>query len=285
MGFKDGDKIISVDGERVESLNKVPIHIILNKATSVQIERDGKQISIPISEEDISHMINSKSLLFSARIPSEVDSVLPGKNAEKAGIQKGDRFLSINDIPTPYHIDVQRNIQKNKGKTISSLLLRGNDTIKVTMQVSEEGTVGFVNKSPDNYLNFRKIEYGFLESFPAGFREGYEKIIMQAKQLVILFTVKDAHKSLGGFYSIASAYDPGWSWQVFWTFTAFLSVVLAFMNFLPIPALDGGYIMFLLFEMITRIKVPDRVIEYANYVGFAILIALMLYANTDFIRH
>ncbi len=115
--------------------------------------------------------------------------------------------------------------------------------------------------------------------------EGYEKIVMQVKQFSVLFTVKDAHKSIGGFYSIAQAYDKDWDWQVFWSFTAFLSIVLAFMNFLPIPALDGGYILFLIIEMITRRKISDKFIEYANYAGFFLLIALMLYANTDFLRH
>src|SRR6185503_1584018 len=107
----------------------------------------------------------------------------------------------------------------------------------IILKSTEEGTIGFVNKSPDEYLTFKKIEYGFGESFGAGVQEGYEKIIMQIKTIAVIFTVKDAHKSLGGFYSIASAYDPTWDWQVFWTFTAFLSVVLAFMNILPIPGL------------------------------------------------
>jgi regulator of sigma E protease len=111
-----------------------------------------------------------------------------------------------------------------------------------------------------------------------------ENIVMQVKQFVVLFTVKDAHKSVGGFYSMYKSMPAKWDWQSFWLFTAFLSLVLAFMNFLPIPMLDGGYILFILIEMITRRKVPERVVYYANYVGLFIILGLMIYANTDFLR-
>ena len=173
-------------------------------------------------------------------------------------------------------------IRKNADKEIEIAVLRGSDTVLSKTTVSKEGTLGFIRKH--DFIKTEKTEYNIASAFTAGVKEGYEKLVMQVKQLAVIFTVKDAHKQVGGFYTMYKTLPEEWDWQYFWVRTAFFSLVLAFMNFLPIPMLDGGYIMFILFEMITRIKVPDKVIYYANYVGLVIILGLMIYANTDFLR-
>ena len=287
MGMKDGDKILSVDNNKLSGLNRVPIAIILDQATSIQVERDGQKISLPITEKNISRMIgnNKNSPFVMARFPSEVDSVFPGYNAEKAGLRKGDRIIAINDTATPWQHDVSRYVRKNLGALLNFSVVRGNDTLLMPIKVSAsmDSLTGF-RPNEEKYLSYVKTSYGFFESFGEGVSEGVDKIEMQVKQISVLFTVDKAYQSLGGFYSFGKALDPAWDWRVFWSFAAFLSIVLAFMNILPIPALDGGHVMFLLYEIITRRKPNEKVMEYTQYAGMLLLLALMLYANSDWLR-
>jgi regulator of sigma E protease len=173
---------------------------------------------------------------------------------------------------------------RNSNGKVNLTILRGLDTVKTNCRVSGEGTIGF---RPEPVEEFKTSEqkFGLLEALVQGTKDGVEMIVMQAKQFVVIFTVKDAHKQVGGFYTMVQQMSSEWDWQHFWMFTAFLSLALAFMNFLPIPMLDGGYIMFILWEMITGKKVSDKVIYYANNVGLFIVLGLMLYANTDFLRN
>lgn len=284
MGLKDGDKILAVDNEVVESLSKVPAVVILDQATSIQVDRNGEKVSIPVSEEDLGYMLQSRKTFVLPRIPSMVDSLAVGMPAEKAGVKKGDQFISINGVPVYFHNEVQREIQKNKNTEAEFKILRGADTLALNIKVSADGTIGFYNKKLSDYLEIKKERYSFFEALPAAIEEGADKIVMQVKQFSVMFNVSGAHKSLGGFYSLGQAFDPGWDWQVFWTFTAFLSIMLAFMNLLPIPALDGGHVMFLIYEMITGKKPNEKFLEYAQYVGMALLLLLMIYANTDWLR-
>jgi regulator of sigma E protease len=286
IGLKDGDKILSVDNVPVTSLHRVAVDIVMNVAKSVQVERDGKIISIPISEDQISVLLKQlkSSFFVDARFPTVVDSLIGGSPAAKAGLKQGDKLVAINGANTVYFNDFVRELRKNKDKAVDVTLLRGADTVHQNIHVTPEGTIGFVYVKKDQFVKTVKTEYGLGSSFTAGIKEGYEKLVMQVKQLVVIFTVKDAHKQVGGFYTMYQTLPEEWDWQYFWIRTAFFSLVLAFMNFLPIPMLDGGYIMFILFEMITRVKVPDKVIYYANYVGLVVILGLMIYANTDFLR-
>ncbi len=285
IGLKDGDKILSVDNNRVESISRIPVAIILDQASSIQVERAGEKVNIPVSEEHISKMVsnNKRSPFVAARFPFEVDSVIPGLVANAAGMTEGDVVLAINGIPTPYFQDAQSLFQKNKYKWISVSILRGADTIQKNMRVGLGGVVG-IFPNEEKYLTYIKTSYGFFESFGAGLNEGMDKLSLQVKQISVLFTVDKAYQSLGGFWSFGQVFDPTWDWQLFWTFTAFLSIVLAFMNILPIPALDGGHVMFLLYEMITRRKPNEKFMEYSQYAGMLLLLVLMIYANTDFFR-
>ncbi len=285
MGFKNGDKVLSVDDKPVTSLNRVVIDIIMNRAKSVSVERDGKVINIPVTTDQIGLLLKQlkHGYFIDVRFPAEVDSVIKGSPAGLAGIQHGDRLLAINSTPTPFFDEFQKEIRKNADKEVEIMLLRNKDTVRAKANVTKEGTIGFFPER-SKFIKTEKTAYGLFGSFVQGNKDAYETLIMQAKQLAVVFTVKDAHKQVGGFYTMYKTLPDEWDWEYFWKRTAFFSLVLAFMNFLPVPMLDGGYIMFILFEMITRVKVPDKFVYYANYVGLVIILGLMIYANTDFLR-
>lgn len=285
MGMRDGDKILSVDNKPVDNISKVPYEVLINKATSIQVDRNGEKVDIMVTEDDLSEMIKNKYTLVEPRFPFDIDTVLPGKPAAVAGILKGDKILSVNNTATPYYQDVVKILKNNQNLPVEIALLRNNDTVITKATVSEEGKLGIGPKSLDNYFTFETKKYSFAASFPAGVNRAYDTFDGYIKQLKVLFTVKDAHKELGGFVSMGKAYSTTWDWQRFWSFTAFLSIVLAIMNILPIPALDGGHVMFLLYEVITRRKPNEKVLEYAQYAGMIVLLALLLYANgNDVVR-
>jgi regulator of sigma E protease len=278
MGLKDGDKILSVDNVYVENFNKIPVEIILNSSKTVQVERNGEKLDIPVSEEIQSKLIKSKDSFISPRIPCIVDTVLPGQAALKAGLLSDDKFISINGEDATYFQDVVKLLQKNKTKQIDIIVDRKGDSISLKAEVSEAGKLGFGNIDAADVFEVSVQKFGLFESFPAGIRKGYETFQSYIKQMKILFTVKDAHESIGSFISIGKAYGKTWDWQRFWGITAFLSIVLAIMNILPIPALDGGHVMFLLYEMITGKKPGDKFMEYAQIGGMVLLLSLMVFA-------
>ncbi len=285
IGIRDGDMILSVDNKPVESINKVPLEILLNKATSIQVERSGEKLSIQITEDDLSSMIKNKYSLVSPRFPFDVDSVAPESPAFKSGVKKNDKIIAINNQPTPFYQDAVKLFKSNKNLPVAVSLLRNGDTLNLNPTLTADGTLGVWPKPLANYFDIETKHYGFFASFPAGIHKAYSTFDGYIKQMNVLFTVKDAHKEIGGFGSIASAYSTTWDWQRFWTFTAFLSIVLAIMNILPIPALDGGHVMFLLYEVITRRKPNEKFMEYAQYAGMILLLALLLYANgNDVVR-
>ena len=285
MGLRDGDMILSVDNKPVESINKVAYDVLINKAKSIQAERSGQKVEIAVTEDDLSDMIKHKYTLVEPRFPFDVDTVLAGKPAAVAGIKKGDKIIAVNNISTPYFQDVVKILKNNPNLSVDIMLLRNNDSIRTKATVTEEGKLGLGQKSLDNYFTLETKQYGFLASFPAGVHKAYQTFDDYIKQFKVIFTVKDAHKELGGFMAIGKAYSTSWDWQRFWGFTAFLSIVLAIMNVLPIPALDGGHVVFLLYEVITGRKPNEKVMEYAQYAGMISLLALLLYANgNDVVR-
>lgn len=285
MGLKDGDFVTSVNGNPITNLNKVPIEIIMNKAHTMEVSRNGQPVTIPITNDDISAILSGlkKKDFIDVRMPTEVLEVMASTYAESAGLKKGDFIVGVNKTTTPFYSDFRRELAYNKGKEVELTILRGLDTVLLHSKVNTEGGLGFF-AARQKYTPIEDQQFGFFESLKEGLSYGMENIVMQAKQFVVLFTVKDAHKQVGGFYSMYKNMNEVWDWHAFWLFTAFLSLVLAFMNFLPIPMLDGGYILFLLIEMISRRKIPEKVIYYANYVGLVFILGLMIYANTDWLR-
>jgi regulator of sigma E protease len=285
MGLRDGDRILSVDNQPVNSLTRVPVNIIMNKSKSIQVERDGKQVNVPVTDHDISIILKNlkKSPFISVDMPTEIDSIIPGSPAEKAGLRAGDFIVGVNGKDIPRFGAFRRELTSLRGKPAEFSVLRGKDTIALKATVDPDATLGF-RPAREKYIPVEEQKFGFGSALGQGLRDAAESIVMQVKQFVVIFTVKDAHQQVGGFYSMYKNMNETWNWHDFWVFTGFLSLVLAFMNFLPIPMLDGGYILFILIEMITRRKVSDKIIYYANYVGLFFILGLMIYANTDWLR-
>ena len=280
MGLKDGDKILAVENRPVESFGRIIGEVVLGQVKTIQVERDGQKMDINVSDDNISEMIKrSKSPFISPRIPCVVDSVAPKLAAAKAGFKKGDQIIAINNKPAVYFNDVTTILKANPYTVANIQVLRGNDTMMFRTPINGEGTIGFITAPINKFLTLDTINYSFFEAFPAGIAKAKKTFVDYIKQFSVIFTVKDAHKQLGGFGTIASAYSKQWDWENFWSFTAFLSIALAIMNILPIPALDGGHVMFLLYEVITRRKPNEKFMEYAQYAGMALLLALLLYAN------
>lgn len=286
LGLRNGDYITALDKRAVPSLNRVPIEIIMDKVSTIEgVHANGETFSLSVSDNDRALILKrlKRSNFIAPRVKVSVDSIEPTSFAANSRLKPGDHILAVNAVPVQYFDEITAELRKNKARKVNLTLLRGQDTVLTSCNVSETGTIGFYPKILEE-PKLNKQSYGVLGALSQGISDGLELIVMQVKQLVVIFTVKDAHKQVAGFYTMVQQMDSTWDWQNFWRFTAFLSLVLAFMNFLPIPMLDGGYIMFILWEMITRRKVSDKVIYYANNVGLFIVLALMIYANTDWLR-
>lgn len=280
MGLKDGDKIIGVDSVVVDNFHTITLEVVLNKAKTIQVEREGKKMDIAVSDDDLSKLLkNNRSSFISARIPCIVDTVLPHLPADSMGFKKGDQVIAVNDKATLFFNDVSSTLKANPYTVATIKVVRKGDTLVIKTPVTGDGTIGFAPAPFTKFLKTDTLRYTLAESFPAGLAKSKEKFIGYIKQFAVIFTVKDAYQQLGGFGTIASAYTKEWDWENFWNFTAFLSIALAIMNILPIPALDGGHVMFLLYEVITRRKPNEKFMEYAQMVGMFLLLALLLFSN------
>lgn len=287
MGLRNGDFITSLDNKPVRSIIRIPAEIIMNGVSSIEgVHANGEKFSLPVNNDDRSKIIKrmKKSNFVAPRWIPKIDSVDKSSFAANANFKPGDQVLRMNNVPVKYYDEWKTQLLKNRKGEIAFTVLRGKDTIHTTCKVSEEGTTGLM-VSPSKELNTIEQKFNLGEAFTQSIKDAVELIVMQAKQFVVIFTVKEAHKQVGGFYTMVQQMSPDWDWHHFWSFTAIISLALAFMNFLPIPMLDGGYIMFILWEMITGKKVSDKVIYYANNVGLIIVLALMVYANTDWLRN
>lgn len=281
IGLRDGDMVLSVNNEPVENFRSIPAEIILREAKSIQVQRDGQPVDIKIPEGFVREMIKKKGTLMDIRFPFVVDSVLPKSAAEKAGFRKGDRTLAVNGAPASYFHEFRKELQKYKNKQVAIQVLREGDTLQLLANVAENGTVGMAPANLENDFKFATKEYTLLQAIPAGFSKCISTLVKYVQQLRLIFVSKEvkASESLGGFISIGNLFPAHWDWIAFWEMTALLSIILAFMNILPIPALDGGHVLFLLYEIITGRKPSEKFLEYAQIVGMIILFSLLLYAN------
>jgi regulator of sigma E protease len=281
IGLRDGDMVLSVNHEPVENFRAIPAEIILREATSIQVSRDGKPLDIKIPAGFVREMIRRKGTLIDVRIPFSVDSVLPKSAAEKAGFRKGDKTLTVNGAPAAYFHEFKKSLQPYKNKTVPVQVLRDGDTIQLFAHVPETGMLGMAPANPEKDFKFATREYTFFEAIPAGFNKCISTLVKYVQQLRLIFVSKEvkANESLGGFISIGNLFPAHWDWIAFWEMTALLSIILAFMNILPIPALDGGHVLFLLYEIITGRKPSEKFLEYAQIVGMVILFGLLIYAN------
>lgn len=278
-GLRSGDKIVSIDGKKVENFHRIVPEIVLYGHKSLMIERDGKEIHIAISDTLISKVISKKGFI-EPRIPFIVDSVFENTNALKAGFKKGDKIIGINEKPTYFFDDFRSEIVKYKLQKSNIKVIRENDTLILETHVPEDAILGIRAKSDYDLFNYVHIQYTLLQAIPASIIKGFNTIKDYIAQFKLLFRPKtQAYKSLGGFITIGKIFPTKWIWEAFWNLTALLSIILAVMNILPIPALDGGHVMFLLYEIITGKKPGDKFLEYAQIIGMVLLLSLLIYVN------
>lgn len=280
MGLKSGDKILFVDHKEVENFAKIPAEILFNEAQSVTVERAGETLDIPVPAGFAGALIKSQGSFISPRQTIEVEEVNPGSAASKAGLTKGDIIIGVDSSETRYFDEFRAALQAHKNQQITVRLMRANTETSVKVDVPKEGIIGFSLKDYSNYLETKKIDYSFLEAIPAGTNKAIHTFDDYIKQFKLIFSPETgAYKSLGGFITMGKIFSPVWDWERFWNLTAFLSIILAVMNLLPIPALDGGHVLFLLWEVITRRKPNEKFMEYAQTAGMILLLALLLFAN------
>ena len=285
LGFKTGDNILAVNDVDVNTYSDIRKNLI--SAQSFTISRDGSEQVIDLPTDFLGQLSSRKARsLFLLRIPFMVGVVSDSSLNIDKGLEKGDIFLSVNDEELKYFDQVSERLGQLKGQTVSTKLLRGDEVMTKDLQVSDDGAFGiYPAEHMDRfaelgYFEITKQEYTFYESFGAGGTKFVETVASYWEQLKVIFTPETgAYKGVGGFKAIYDIFPGTWSWPDFWNLTAFLSIMLAVLNLLPIPALDGGHVMFLLYEMASGRKPSDKFMEVAQMVGFFILIALVLFAN------
>jgi regulator of sigma E protease len=284
-GFQNFDKIIAVDGVEYERIEDASEKIVFQSARNVTIERDGQRIDL-IMPNDLSQqfLAAEKGRFAIPFFPWAVNEIESGSPAEKVELRKGDKLIAVNDITTPTVSLFRKQIVSNTGKEISLTILRDGAEQIMNLTVPASGKIGVVLLSDIELLQTNRIEYGFGESFPAGIRFGVDRLTSYVKSMKLIFS-KEGVKQVGGFIAIGNIFPASWDWFTFWSMTAFLSIILAFMNILPIPALDGGHVLFLLYEIITGRKPSDKFLEHAQIVGMILLIGLLVLANgNDIVR-
>jgi regulator of sigma E protease len=288
MGLQNGDKIIAIDHKPTGNFEEFQKDLVLNEAKSITIDRNGQQQEVPLKEGMLSKIMKQKKATFIIpRVPSVVAQVQDGSGAAKAGLKIGDKIVAINDVTTPFYDEVKSEITANKGKNIKMTVERKGSTVELNGEVSKEGMFGFGTQSYAELLKTERVNYNLLAAIPAGTERAFATLGNYFKSMKMLFTSKEVKvkDSLGGFVSMGKMFPDTFNWEHFWLLTATISVILAFMNILPIPMLDGGYVVFLLYEMVRGKPLPDKVQQYAQSVGMFIILGLLLFANgMDFIR-
>lgn len=294
LGFKDGDILVGSDKGPFKDFS-VDMFRDISEAHRVDVIRDGKLVNIALSGElNLLDMIRNQPSFARPMIPAVADSVLSGSAAEKAGMKVGDKIIGINgksiDSFNEFTDELGRlsdmlsvaktHADSMKVRTATIVFTDGAKTDTASVVLSDELTLGIVVKSYAARYKTTTVEYGFFESFPAGVKYGMDVLRGYVDDMKYVFTA-DGAKSVGGFGAIASMFPATWDWYMFWKMTAFLSIILAFMNILPIPVLDGGHVMFLLYEIITRRKPGEKFQVYAEYAGFILLIGVLLFANAN----
>jgi regulator of sigma E protease len=278
-GFQDGDILLSADGKPLSRYDELDLFRIIDGQTAVVL-RNGTEVTLSLPPDFKTRFLAAKTP-FADISASCVDSIVPGSNAEKAGLLPNDQILAVNETSTTAFAALSTQLAKHKNESIDLTVLRGQDTLLLAAQVDPEGKLNIFIKRPQ--VSVRE-QYNLLQAFPAGINLGIRNLSFYVLQLKLIFS-KVGLSSIGGFGAIGKIFPPVWNWFSFWMTTALLSIMLGVMNLLPIPALDGGHVLFLLYEVIVRRKPNEKFLEYAQMTGMALLIALLLYANgMDLIR-
>ncbi|HAQ19915.1 MAG TPA: RIP metalloprotease RseP [Prolixibacteraceae bacterium] len=282
IGLQNGDKILAVANEKVENFHKIIPTVILDNASAIQVERNGQKVDVEISDDDLALLIKSRGVL-SFRIPFDYRIARFGKEspAKDAGMKAGDQIIGMNNLTYEFNDQFKAALRDSVGKQVTLNVLRDNQEMNFSLVIPQTGMLGIqLEQDLEKIFEFKTIRYGLIESIPAGISRGLNEINDYLKQFKLIFSPKTkAYESLGGFIAIGNIFPGAWNWYSFWTMTAFLSIILGVMNLLPIPALDGGHVIFLLFEMITGRKPGDKFLEYAQITGMVLLLSLVIFAN------
>ena len=288
LGLQNGDKVLSIDGEKIKKFSELTLGFV--NGNNYKIERNGQVINKEIPIDFISKLVDrdkNAGVILRPRLPFVIAGISDGSPNINADLKSKDIVVAINGNTIKYFDEAQAELDKFKNQDVLITVKRGNETKEVSVKITDKGKIGvgigqlsFKDLEKLNYYSLENIEYSFAEAIPAGWNKSWKTLTDYVKQLKKIFNPSTgAYKGLGGFISIGSIFPAEWSAQSFWNITAFLSIMLGFMNLLPIPALDGGHVVFTLWEMITGKKPGDKFLEYAQVTGFVLLIALLLFAN------
>jgi regulator of sigma E protease len=282
IGLRNGDKILSVDGKQIENFSKIVPTIVLDGAQNIEVQRDSQRLILQIKKEIIPKLLTDRNIL-SLRVPFSCKIVAFAKQspARDAGMEIGDEILSVDSMKFKFYDEFVDKLAESKEKIVNLEINRKGVISFKKVSIGTSGLIG-ITRSYDleGVFEYKTISYSLLESIPAGINKGYHAVGDYLKQFKLLFSPQTkAYESLGGFIAIGNIFPSVWDWESFWNLTAFLSIILAVMNILPIPALDGGHVLFLLYEIVTRRKPSDKFLEYAQIGGMVLLFTLLLYAN------
>lgn len=281
LGLENGDKILTLDGEEVDRWISIHHDIVVNETQVIQVDREGVIMDIQVPEGMTSKLLKLEYVM-EPRVPCEVAGLPVDGNMANAGIELNDKIIGVNGEPILFYDEFKDKTRQEINTMFDLTVLRGSDTIQIAASTNENGLFGFSRKNYFDFFETVVVKYSLIQSVPAGINRGFKITRSYLKQLKLLFKPETkAYEELGGFIKIGSIFPSTWDWERFWNMTAFLSIILAIMNVLPIPALDGGHVMFLLFEMITGRKPGDKFMEYAQVVGMVLLLSLLLYANLN----
>lgn len=289
LGLQNGDKLLTINGKEIQTLEGFQKDMVLNSAKTLSVERAGNKIDLVVKDDFLNKLIKlKKQMLVSPRINTIIGDVASGSNAEKAGLKKGDKFISLDSVPIPYFDQLKDQLKLHAGGKVNLIVDRNGEPLALNAEVTKEGKLGFAADADyRKYFKTEKKEYNFFAAIPAGTSKAFETLGNYFKSIKMLFEPKGPKlkDSVGGFASMAKMFPDTFDWQSFWILTATISVILAFMNILPIPMLDGGYVVFLIYEMIVGKPVPDKVQNVAQSIGMVFILGLLLLANgMDIIR-
>ena len=287
IGMRTGDKIIKLDGEEVDDFMDIPREFVLGNVQVVTVERDDEMLDLQVPDDFFGRLIAARmGGFFHIRYPFIVTGFLAESPAREAGVQVGDHIMGIGGKETWSFHEFAEEVQQFKDQQTTLQVKRNGKILDLDITISGEGRIGAYAKNELDILEFETRQYSFFESIPAGISKAYQTTTGYFKELGLLFRPEvKVTESLGGFITIGSIFSPTWNWTHFWTITAFLSIILAIMNILPIPALDGGHVMFLLYEIVVGKKPGDKFMEYAQMIGMLLLLSLILFVNfNDIIR-